>query len=266
MRRKAQPDTLLPMKTTNLPSGYRFRRPVAEEASDIDRLAASSDAALGALPALSEDLIRDFWSRTRFVLDADAWVVEHTRDIVGYAEVWDLNPQRLTAFAIVHPHHTRRGIAAPWRRSSRTEPRRKQMETRGCSQPPSRRMKLPRNCSRRAGTGELVGSGTWRSSSGVGGEVPPHLPASNCGVLIRQGIFRRFTGYSRRPSRTTGITLQPRLKSSLTGVSGAMTSIRPSGPSRSTPMSRSRSYAAAHIPTEPGSTISACCDRIEVEG
>ena len=100
------------METPNLPTGYRFRPPVADEASDINRLAASSDAALGVSPTLSEDLIRDFWSRPRFDLEADAWVVEHARSIVGYAEVWSLNPTRLSAFVIVHPDHTGRGIGS----------------------------------------------------------------------------------------------------------------------------------------------------------
>lgn len=100
------------MEAPNLPTGYRFRPPVVDETLDINRLAASSDAALGVSPTLSEDLIRDFWSRPRFDLEADAWVVEHARNIVGYAEVWSLNLTRLSAFAIVHPDHTGRGIGS----------------------------------------------------------------------------------------------------------------------------------------------------------
>jgi mycothiol synthase len=100
------------MHTRNLPSGYRFRPPKVKEASDINRLSATCDAALGARPLLSEDLIRYFWSRPRFILETDAWVVEHGRSIVGYAEVWDMDPTRLSAFAIVHPDHTGRGIGS----------------------------------------------------------------------------------------------------------------------------------------------------------
>jgi mycothiol synthase len=95
-----------------LPSGYRLRPPEVDEASDIDLLSAACDAALGAPPSLSEDLIREFWARPRFVLETDAWVVELGRSVVGYAEVWDREPTRLSAFAVVHPEHTGRGIGS----------------------------------------------------------------------------------------------------------------------------------------------------------
>jgi mycothiol synthase len=94
----------------NLPSGYRLRPPRVDEASGIDGLAAACDGALGAPPALSEDLIRQMWARPRFVLGTDAWVVERERVLVGYAEVWDEDPTRLSAFAVVHPDHTGCGI------------------------------------------------------------------------------------------------------------------------------------------------------------
>ncbi len=96
----------------NLPPGYRVRPPKVDEASDIDHLSAASHAALGAPPLLTEDLIREFWARPRFVLETDAWVVEHERSVVGYAEVWDMDPTRLSAFAVVHPDHTGRGIGS----------------------------------------------------------------------------------------------------------------------------------------------------------
>lgn len=96
----------------NLPPGYRLRPPKFDEAADIDRLSAACDAALGAPPSVSEDLIREFWDRPRFVLEADAWVVELGRTVVGYAEVWDMDTTRLSAFAAVHPDHTGRGIGS----------------------------------------------------------------------------------------------------------------------------------------------------------
>lgn len=96
----------------DLPSDYRLRPPRVDEAPDIDRLSATSDAAVGAPPSLTEDLIREFWTRPRFVLETDAWVVELGRDVVGYAEVWESHPTRLSAFAIVHPDHTGRGIGS----------------------------------------------------------------------------------------------------------------------------------------------------------
>ena len=96
----------------DLPSGYRLRPPEVNEVSDIYLLTEACDAALGAPPSLSEDLIRQFWSRPRFVLETDGWVVELERSIVGYAEVWEIDPTRLSAFAVVHPDHTGRGIGS----------------------------------------------------------------------------------------------------------------------------------------------------------
>jgi mycothiol synthase len=96
----------------DIPSGYRLRPPKVDEASDIDRLSAACDAALGAPPSLSEDLIRELWARPRFVLETDAWVVEHGQGVVGYAEVWDTDLTRLSGFAVVHPDHTGRGIGS----------------------------------------------------------------------------------------------------------------------------------------------------------
>jgi mycothiol synthase len=95
-----------------LPAGYRLRPPEFDEASKIDRLTAASDAALGAPPSISEDLVRDFWTRPRFDLETDAWVVELGPDVVGYAEVWDMDSVRVSAFAVVHPEHTARGIGS----------------------------------------------------------------------------------------------------------------------------------------------------------
>jgi mycothiol synthase len=96
----------------NLPPGYRLRAPDVDEARVIDSLNTACDAAFGAPPSLSEDLIRAFWSRPRFVLETDAWVVDRERALVGYAQVWEEEPARLSAFAVVHPEHAGRGIGS----------------------------------------------------------------------------------------------------------------------------------------------------------
>jgi GNAT superfamily N-acetyltransferase len=87
-----------------------LRRPGLGEASDVEGLSAAADAALGALPTLSEGLIRQMWARPRFSLQADAWIVELRRAVVGYAQVWAEDPAYLSGFALVHPDHTGRGI------------------------------------------------------------------------------------------------------------------------------------------------------------
>lgn len=96
----------------DVPAGYRLRPPRIDELSDIGRLTAAADGALGAPPSLSEDLIRQLWARPRFVLETDAWVIELGRSLVGYAEAWDMDPTRVSAFAVVHPDHTGRGIGS----------------------------------------------------------------------------------------------------------------------------------------------------------
>jgi mycothiol synthase len=92
------------------PAGYRPRPPTPEEAPDIAGLVAASDAALGQPPSVSEDLLRGFWARPRFALATDAWGVERDGVLVGYADVWDMDPTRASAMAVVHPDHTGRGI------------------------------------------------------------------------------------------------------------------------------------------------------------
>jgi mycothiol synthase len=93
-----------------LPPGYRVRPPKVEEAGEVERVAAASDAALDALPTLSEAVIRYFWTRPRFVLERDAWVVEREGTIVGYGQVREEAPGRLSAFAVVHPDHVGLGL------------------------------------------------------------------------------------------------------------------------------------------------------------
>jgi mycothiol synthase len=95
-----------------LPAGHELRPPRAEEATDIAHLVEVTDASFGEPPSMSEDFIREFWTRPRFFLETDAWVVEHGGTVVGYAAVWDMDPTRVSAMALVHPDHTGRGIGA----------------------------------------------------------------------------------------------------------------------------------------------------------
>jgi mycothiol synthase len=98
------------MDPARLPSGYRLRPPAWGESSQVNRLSAICDAALGSAPSLTEGMIRLMWERPRFVLATDAWIVENGPTIVGYGHVWDEAPGRLSGFAFVHPDHVGRGI------------------------------------------------------------------------------------------------------------------------------------------------------------
>ena len=96
----------------DLPPGYDRRPPRPDEAAAVDRLAAIGDAALGSAPTLSQDLLLRMWARPRFDLATDAWIVEHGGSLVGYAQVWADDASHLSAFALVHPEHTGRGLGS----------------------------------------------------------------------------------------------------------------------------------------------------------
>jgi mycothiol synthase len=93
-----------------LPAGYRLRPPAIDEAMAVDRLSAACDVALDAPATLTEALLRRLWARPHFELATDAWIVEHDAQIVGYAQVWAESTDHLSGFALVHPHHTGRGL------------------------------------------------------------------------------------------------------------------------------------------------------------
>lgn len=96
----------------DLPGGYRVRPAEVGDAASVGRLSAACDAALGALPALDEELLRRMWARPRFDLGTDAWVVEHEGSAVGYAQVWAEDGAHFSGFAMVHPEHTGRGLGS----------------------------------------------------------------------------------------------------------------------------------------------------------
>jgi mycothiol synthase len=100
------------MDATGLPAGSLLRPPRGDEASVVARLSAAADGAVGAPPALGEVLVRRMWARPRFELETDAWIVEMEGAVVGYAQVWASEPSRLSAYALVHPDHTGRGIGS----------------------------------------------------------------------------------------------------------------------------------------------------------
>jgi mycothiol synthase len=96
--------------SVTLPPDHELRAPGPDEVGAIARLNAVCDAAVGSAPSLTEDLLRRMWGRPRFDLATDAWVVEHARSPVAFAQVWEEDPTHLSAFAIVHPDHAGRGI------------------------------------------------------------------------------------------------------------------------------------------------------------
>ena len=93
-----------------LPDRYQLRRPRDADAPAIAGVAAASDAALEAPPTLDLALLRQLWSRPRFDLAVDAWVVECDGRVIGYAQVWAEDATHASGFALVHPQHLGRGV------------------------------------------------------------------------------------------------------------------------------------------------------------
>jgi mycothiol synthase len=52
------------------------------------------------------------WSRPRFDLRSDAWVVEHGAGMAGYGQVWAEDEAHHSGFAIVHPEHVEHGLGS----------------------------------------------------------------------------------------------------------------------------------------------------------
>jgi len=247
----------------DFPSGYRLRPPKVDEVSDIGRLTAACDSALGAPPSLNAELIRQFWARPRFVLETDAWVVEVGRSVVGYAEVWDMDPTLLSAFAVVHPDHTARGIGSALAaliegRAAEKASRDARLFSSAITQDQAAAQLLAGrgySWARRFWHMEVELEGELRATTPPSGiELRPLDPEIEAAHRILEKAFEDHWGYSPTP-----------YEESSTAVFTRMTSIRLCGSSHSLPTSRSACSAEAHTPIEVGSSSSACSDRIEVE-
>jgi mycothiol synthase len=97
----------------SLPPGYQVRAPTAGDLDAVAGVLVASDLTDAGESVLEADFLRDEWSRPRFDLAADAWVVVHGGDaIVGYGQARREEPAVVESWGVVHPGHRGRGIGA----------------------------------------------------------------------------------------------------------------------------------------------------------
>lgn len=95
-----------------LPTGYVVRHPASRDSGAVAEVVVAGDIADFGEPDFTEDDLIDDWSRPRFELDADAWVLTGpTGRIVGYAFVWEAEPDAIMeGDAFVLPEYSGRGL------------------------------------------------------------------------------------------------------------------------------------------------------------
>jgi ribosomal protein S18 acetylase RimI-like enzyme len=105
MRRRSDPEP-------ELPTGYVVRHPAARDSGAVAEVVIAGDVADFGEPDFTEDDLLDDWSRPRFALDHDAWVLAGpTGRIVGYAFVWEAQPEAvIEGDAFVLPEYSGRGL------------------------------------------------------------------------------------------------------------------------------------------------------------
>jgi GNAT superfamily N-acetyltransferase len=98
--------------SVELPTGYVLRRPRERDSSAIAEVVVAGDIADFGEPDFTEDDLLDDWSRPRFSLDQDAWVMSGpTGRVVGYAFVWEAQPgAEVEGDAFVLPEYHGRGL------------------------------------------------------------------------------------------------------------------------------------------------------------
>lgn len=95
-----------------LPTGYVVRHPAPRDSVAVAEVVVAGDIADFGEPDFTEDDLIDDWSRPRFALESDAWVLTGpTGRIVGYAFVWEAEPDAvMEGDAFVLPEYSGRGL------------------------------------------------------------------------------------------------------------------------------------------------------------
>jgi mycothiol synthase len=99
-------------RSVELPTGYVVRHPAARDSGAVAEVVIAGDIADFGEPDFTEIDLIDDWSRPRFTLDHDAWVLSGpTGRIIGYAFVWEAQPGfEVEGDAFVLPEYSGRGL------------------------------------------------------------------------------------------------------------------------------------------------------------
>ena len=94
-----------------IPPGYIVRRPTPEDAPAITACVLAFEQTCFSEPDFSVTELEDEWSRPRFDVESDAWIVlDSSGDVAGYASVWEEIPHRDLFCDAVHPEQRGRGV------------------------------------------------------------------------------------------------------------------------------------------------------------
>ena len=99
--------------TMALPEGFRFRPATHEDLEGVASVLLEDQLADGVEPTLDTHFLRQTWSRPRFDLATDAWVVtDGTGSIVGYGQVRREEVDTVGSWGVVHPGQRGRGVGS----------------------------------------------------------------------------------------------------------------------------------------------------------
>jgi mycothiol synthase len=95
------------------PTGYRLRRPTADDAPAVADLKRAVDVARHGDSDVTPAEIVEEWALPRLAPDEDLWLVETpSHELAGYALVWMEDPPNVfVAEQTVHPDHRGRGLS-----------------------------------------------------------------------------------------------------------------------------------------------------------
>jgi mycothiol synthase len=93
--------------------GYRIRPARRDDLEAVARLVIAADLADYGRTTFTAADVEEFWTRPRFTLERDSWMIEATDDgsLAGYGYVWVREGGvHIIAIGVVHPDHRGRGV------------------------------------------------------------------------------------------------------------------------------------------------------------
>jgi len=101
-----------PLPAPPLLPGYTLRPPEFDDLERIAEMIVACDISDAGAADFEAGILHQAWSRERFDLSRDAWLVvaPETDQPVAYAEAWEREPHRYTGYGIVAGAHRGRGL------------------------------------------------------------------------------------------------------------------------------------------------------------